>query len=508
MKDFLSFLRPAAWTSFLPAALAFRRPSSWTSLRPAALTAYGLAYPAIALLGILFAYRLTRIPSRLEAAAFLMLAFGLPTMRFPRFAFYFLLSIPCLMALFRRMYYLVADRPQLDFLMLISDAVMGGLILALLLLWARTKERLADPLSTAVLVYFVFLFVKIFAYNQAGLVEGLYGFKFNGLYVLFYFAAAHLLHSERDLRFLLRFYSVVLLFTAFYALKQVGFGFAEFERRWLDSISFVTLYIEGKVRPFSTFASPAALSDAMLLLLLLGLYGMQGRGGLTKAGGAFLALAAVPPLLLATVRTTWIAAMAGTWFMLVFLRLKKGWGRPLHVIAVMAACIYFSAQSQPAGMDYRPRAPEAAGSNLGDILIKRRSQALVNPLSEYSLQKRFEIWGSIARESLHFPLGKGQGTSGYAHSYYFQVLGELGYPGLIAFLVLLHLAFKRGFRLALRPDLPPEPRRTAAFLLTVLFVFSILNLTGTHLHTNPGDIFFWFCVGALSLLHRMYPEAR
>src|SRR5690606_34758909 len=117
----------------------------------------------------------------------------------------------------------------------------------------------------------------------------------------------------------------MLLITALYGMKQILFGFAAFEQKWLDSITFTTLRIEGVVRPFSTYASPAALSDGMTILFLIGAYLMFSRGRNLFLFGALIAVAAVPPLLIATVRTNWMALLAGIFFYAVFLRLNHKW---------------------------------------------------------------------------------------------------------------------------------------------------------------------------------------
>ena len=115
------------------------------------------------------------------------------------------------------------------------------------------------------------------------------------------------------------------------------------------------------------------------------------------------------------------------------------------------------------------------------------------------MQRRLEIWAEILVQSRHHPFGRGQGTHGYAHSYYFQLLGEVGYPGLFLFLGILFLGFRRGFEvISVSPD--SEAAEQARWGMSLLFVFSILNLTGTHLHSNPGDVFFWFTVGMLARL--------
>src|SRR5688572_22795699 len=100
--------------------------------------------PLVALLGFGFVYRLMHIPSRAETAVFCIAFFLIPTLKYPKLGVYYLFCLPLFIPMFRRMYYLVSERPALDFLMLISDGVMGGLIMALILLWILNKERSRD----------------------------------------------------------------------------------------------------------------------------------------------------------------------------------------------------------------------------------------------------------------------------------------------------------------------------------------------------------------------------
>jgi hypothetical protein len=46
----------------------------------------------------------------------------------------------------------------------------------------------------------------------------------------------------------------------------------------------------------------------------------------------------------------------------------------------------------------------------------------------------------------------------------------------------------------------------ARMKVTIIFMITILNLTGTHLHTPPGDIFFWFILGCISRIYRQWRE--
>src|SRR5690606_36909637 len=144
---------------------------------------------------------------------------------------------------------------------------------------------------------------------------------------------------------------------------------------------------------------------------------------------------------------------------------------------------------------------------LTDVMIKNRTSALVNPLKEYSVQKRIDTWKGILITSWYFPLGKGQNTTGYAHSYYLQVLGEIGYPGLILFLSILAMGLYRGMKV-IRHSRDKDLAEFARLLVTIIFVISILNLTGTHLHTPPGDVFFWFSLGCISRFYRRMQAER
>jgi hypothetical protein len=472
---------------------------TWRVAVPAALVAAGW----------LFSWRLLNIPSRLETAAFMILLFLIPTLKYPKFGVYYLFSMPLFIPMFRRMYYLVEDRPALDYLMLISDGVMGGFICALALLWLLHKERVRDAMPLLVLAYVALLLVKVFAGNSLDAQSALYGFKFHGLYVMFFFAGSYVLTGFRQTRRVIAFVSWMLLLTAAYGVKQILFGFTAFEQKWMDSITFTTLYIEGVVRPFSTFLSPATLADGMTILLFTGAYWAVSGGRKRMLPGLLLAAAAIWPLLIATVRTNWLAAAAGLAFYLGYLRIRKGWAKGAALAAGMILVVGVLFRSGDGASEYQSAALQsqlsAGNRSVSDIMIRNRTQALANPLKEYSMQKRLQTWSYIWNRAVHQPFGHGTGTTGYAHSFYFQLLGEAGFPGLLLFLAILFLSFRRGFRL-IASARDPAVAELARYLVTLVFILSILNLTGTHLHTPPGDIFFWFALGCIHRFHRFHLE--
>lgn len=458
-------------------------------------------------MGIFFAYRLVHIPSRIETTIFWIIFFIVPTLKYPKIGLYYLFCLPLFIPMFRRMYYLISTRPTLDYLMLISDGVMGGLILALILLWVLNKEKNRDLFATLVLLYTGLLFVKIFVGNNGGITQGLYGFKFNGLYVSFFFGGSYILTTFKETKAIYKYSAILLLITALYGLKQILFGFSGFEQKWLDSIQFTTLRIEGVVRPFSVYASPASMSDGMTILFLMGVYWIYSGAKSYKLLGTILCLAAIGPLMIATVRTNWLAVGAGLLFYLFFLRIKKRWVKISLMALMLTGIVIYSGKGGGETGGTKSISVKEIGlskKSLTDIMIKNRTAALANPLQEYSVQKRMATWLSIFYDSKSHPFGKGQGSTGYAHSYYFQVLGEIGYPGVCLFLVLLFVGFYRAFTVIAKcPD--PNIQELTRLLTTIIFMLSILNLTGTHLHTPPGDIFFWFSMGCIS---RFYTQTK
>ncbi|MDB5106956.1 MAG: hypothetical protein JWP91_4645 [Fibrobacteres bacterium] len=473
-----------------------------------------LIIPFLALIGYGFVYRLMHIPTRAETAIFCIAFFLIPTLKYPKVGVYYLFCLPLFIPLFRRMYYLVSERPALDYLMLISDGVMGGLILALILLWILNKERSKDIFSILIMVYTLLLFIKVFLGTQSDLQGGLYGFKFNGLYVFFFFAGSYVLTTLKETRAIFGFASWLLFFTALYGINQILFGFTSFEQKWLDSITFTTLRIDGVVRPFSTYVSPAAMSDGMTILLVLGIYWMLCKGRNVKPFGLMLSVSSIAPIMIATVRTNWLAAVAGIFFYTTYLRLKKTWMQWTLIIAMIGGLGFYSAKgSSGSGGSGAQNAAISAklnkrSANLTQTMITNRTAALANPLQEYSVQKRMETWTGILYTSLVFPFGKGQGTTGYAHSYYFLVLGEIGYPGLICFLAIVFVGFYRGMKV-ISGTKDKDVAELMRLMVTIIFMLSVLNLTGTHLHTPPGDIFFWFTMGCISRFYRaMREEAR
>ena len=114
------------------------------------------------------------------------------------------------------------------------------------------------------------------------------------------------------------------------------------------------------------------------------------------------------------------------------------------------------------------------------------------------MASRLGMWGIVFYYSTQFSMGFfGRGLGQFsADSLYITYLAEFGYPGMLLILILLFLLIRYGLRVYDQLE-TPFMRAVARAILTLNFVFLIVNITGTHIHNYPGDFFFWFCNGIL-----------
>lgn len=114
------------------------------------------------------------------------------------------------------------------------------------------------------------------------------------------------------------------------------------------------------------------------------------------------------------------------------------------------------------------------------------------------------MWGFVIERSLQLPQGPfGWGLGSFnAHSYYFTVLYETGYIGIILLLYILYRFFRTGYKVYIEEE-QRDKRQVIRACITIIFSISILNLTGPHTGSHPADIYFWGCAGILYIIRRL-----
>jgi len=158
----------------------------------------------------------------------------------------------------------------------------------------------------------------------------------------------------------------------------------------------------------------------------------------------------------------------------------------------------FSATESPVLTEQQAPQAGPAAKNITDVFVKERLSAMVSPFQEYSMVNRFTMWRTIIEHSFWLPQGPfGWGMGSFdAHSYYFSIFSDIGYPGIFLLLVIMIRVFMIGFRVYAAEE---EPRRRALIrgMIVVLFMVAFLNITGVHVGSHPADIYFWFFAGLL-----------
>ena len=470
---------------------------------------------AVIYLGHFIAREIFDIPSRKDILIFITLALFIPVMKFPISGVYFLFLIPPFIAFVRRFYYLFYERPGNDLLLIIPDVVV---VLLSIVLFDRIRkgERIKTEDRGLVLWLWVFIFyqfLRVFVANGSGWVTGINQFKFITLFSLCFFFAIHFIRSKKQVITIFKITFFLGAVIAVYGIKQAYFGFTHFEELWLEKMktTFVTLFLEGKPRPFSTLPSPATFADFMVIAILVSMSLLSLKQVRFKPLYLFFIPVMFAGLLLTSVRSNWIGFLVGVlfWFIIAHrssIRLKVGMVAFLVVLYFsVSVALELSGAAELTGIaGVQSLQAKRPGKKLTDILVTDRVSALTNPLQERSMIARSVMWKFVLETSLQLPMGPmGWGMGSFnAHSYYFSTLYDLGYFGLFLLVMVLFRIFRVGYRVY-RDEEEPEKRVIIRCILSILFVITIMNATGSHTGEHPADVYYWFLAGILMVIRRL-----
>ncbi len=461
---------------------------------------------AVVIAGHFLAYQICHVPKQMELVAIVGIILLYPIIRFPSIGMYVFFFISPFIPYIRRLYYLAYGRPGTDPLIIIGDIIIFLIFAGL---YFRFKEhRPGNAIPTlyvpAIACYLVYLIIRTFVFNISPISDNIAKLKYYAPAVLLFFVGVLYSREYVCIRRLWLLTIVISFLASLYGLKQLFLGYSGAEKLWFASIKFTTLFIKGIARPFSFFQSPAAFAD----FLLLGIIGVLMFHSWTTVKGKQLFALLVPLffycILITSVRSNWIGAGAVfiCWF--IIFKMKNN----IHRIVVIALAALFvfgyqfvddsiKADIGLAGIN------KIMGGKLGrqeyiDLMVTSRAKAITNPFEEHSMLSRIALWKYMFILSMDPEMaiaGRGLGTLN-ADSLYITYLAEFGYPGFI-FIIAVFCAFIiRGIRMI---DTLSDPRAVilAKGIVCMDLSLALMNLTGTHIHSFPGDAYFWFFNGVL-----------
>lgn len=460
----------------------------------------------IGLGGVILGRMLVSIPDQWEVTILLSGLLFYPVLRYPVVGVYFIFAVLPFVPYFRKLYYLMYQRPSVDPLIILGDVTAAMVIGGLYFVFKERREYdyPVRKYTRLITIYLVYVVLRSILYNELGPREGILQIRFYVPQVLMFFAGIVFAQNRRLVANIFKITVAVAVIAALYGLKQLYLGYSEAERIWFSSISFNSLFIDGSARPFSFFQSPASFADYMQIAVFSLLVLVQAsRSRIRHVFLLFLPLFCYA-ILITSVRSNWAGVFLSLFIWYIFLDIKGNRKRIGLVAAVFLAfaAINFFEEAFQAGMNpvsfVRFLAGGSSSNSMVNTLIFERMGAVVNPFQEHSMLSRITLWKyvfSLSIDPFLAVLGRGTGAMN-VDSLYVNYLAEFGYPGLVFISGLTILFIYKGFYCidnAADPVISAFVKGITAFNIT----FAVMNLTGTHIHAFPGDTFFWFLNGIL-----------
>lgn len=459
-----------------------------------------------AIVGHLLAYKIVNIPMQVEVIVILGLLLFYPFIRRPIIGVYTIFIISPFISFIRRLYYLIYSRPDSDPLIILPDLLlffaMAGLFFELK--DKREEGWLSSKFTTAIFIYFLYMIFRTFVLNILPLNVAALKFKYYGPPVLFFFAGLVFGDSIKDSKRLWLMTIFIGIIASLYAIKQLHLGYSKAEIIWFSSIEFSTLFIKDIARPFSFFQAPVVLADYLQLTFI----GILMAFSWSKKSYRYFYLIPIPAIvyavLITSVRSSWMGLVITLVLWILFIFLKSSRQRVITMIILASLYLSYNFISDQSAATKTETTLTVLTSQLSknsehlNLLIADRASAIYNVLHEHSIMSRFNLWRELliyTRDPIHAFLGRGVGAL-KADSLYFTYLAEFGYPGMIFIILLLSSLIMTGFKIIDNTD-DKDVKILASGITIMNIVFSVISLTGTHIHYSPSDIYFWFFNGVL-----------
>ncbi|MDO5576272.1 MAG: hypothetical protein Q4F84_04270, partial [Fibrobacter sp.] len=289
-----------------------------------------------------------------------------------------------------------------------------------------------------------------------------------------------------------------------YAMKQLIIGYSLSEQLWFTSISFTSLYIKGIARPFSFFQSPAAFADYMQLAIIgVMVLAPLGKSAFSKYFPYLLLPAFFYGSLVTSVRSNWIGVIISIFLFITIVNVTSIKKRILTLVSLGMAFLIFNILGACINESFSfTDAFSVIGNKLDmqyvDMLITDRASGILDPFKEHSMMSRIALWKQLVELSSEPGMafwGRGLGAL-QSDSVYFTYLAEFGYPGMLFIIIFQVAAIVTGMRFLNRCE-PGNDSFLVRGITIMNFVFLIINLTGNHTNSFPGDIYYWFWNGVM-----------
>jgi hypothetical protein len=370
----------------------------------------------------------------------------------PRTMLYALFVWLAALGLFRRLVDVIALEVESDPLLLVAPLAVT--VLLAVALHSETPGR-RTPLSTAVLALTGLVLLGALNPSQGSLEVGVAGLLFMLVPPLGFWIGRSLC-DDKTLTTLLKLVAVLAVPAAVYGLVQTFRGFPAWDESWIEKSGYIALYVGGQatdqdsIRPFSTFtaAHDYLLFVAIGMLAWLAFWMRRARAlvGIGVAGLLGIAVFYGSSRGVVVLVVLAVALMISAWLRLGALRSTALAAAAVFVLPVVVQRLPLSSDSSP--------------------LVAHQVEGLANPLNSEASTAHIHL--QLVEEGLESglanPLGHGtgavtlasaklEGTDRGTEADPSNVAAALGIPGLLAYLAVVVLGFRRALvRARLRRD--------------------------------------------------------
>jgi hypothetical protein len=247
------------------------------------------------------------------------------------------------------------------------------------------------------------LALSIFNPIQGGVLAGLGGSVFLLFPVLWFFfgrtyMSAALLNRQYQLM------SAIAVITVLYGAYQSALGVPDFERQWIISRDFSSMWVGDFIRPFSTFPNPEEWSRYMAVAATVAM-GFLLTGASHKLWWGLVNLACTAGLVLAGIRISVFGYLVSVAVLCVVARTSVVGmlARLAGLIVIVTAYVFLAPAPSPA---------EIYASDVAwRAFFGHTMRGVSSPLQEETLWIRAELWWNLFTDVIpQYPIGMGLGV--------------------------------------------------------------------------------------------------